>query len=1052
MMEQEQERRKKAMQEKLELEKQFIERKFDLLRAELDEDDDDRSDQLSSVNMIISPPAQSTNQRNSLAACLPQQVGQHQQQKNAGQHQPRQHRESSAFVDTTDTVILASKTLSQAIHQNSWGCLAPPAPPVVSPMPTAQQIAARHVVPKDLPVFSGDPSEWPLFASSYYNSTAMCGYSDGENLMRLQRSLKGNAREAVHCQLLHPASVPQIMMTLQTLFGRPELIVRCLLNKVQSTPAPKADKLESLISFGLAVQNLCSHLQSMGMEAHLSNPTILQELVDKLPTNLKLDWALHQRHLPTVDLSSFGNYMSTIVFAASKVSVGSEPVGKFEKPKGKKKGFLNTHSTEEVGDNDQEERQESSAGQTRTPYTPKLCPVCKKETHKVKDCRSFLEASIDDHWKLVHQANLCRRCLIGHGKWPCKATVCGMDGCELRHHRLLHPGRPESSSSAKDQPKVTGTVGVHRHQSRPTLFRIIPVIVHANGTSVRTLAFLDDGSSYTLVEQDLVDELGVTGELEPLCLQWTSGITRTEANSRLLQIEISGVDANRKHILEDLADKYDYLRGLPVASYDSTVPRILIGVDNADLQVTLKKREGKKFEPVATKTRLGWTIYGNLTRIEAEDERRARAIMEETTIRTSSGRFQTGLLWRNDYVEFPDSRAMAEHRLKCLERRLSKNPELYNNVKQQIKDYQRKGYAHELTKEEANNSDPRRVWYLPLGVVTNPNKPGKVRVVWDAAAKIEGISLNSMLMKGPDMTASLSTVLYRFRQRQIAIAGDIREMFHQIQIRPQDRQAQRFLWRDAPGETCKEYVMDVATFGSTCSPSSAQYIKNRNAEEWSEQYPEAAVAIIECHYVDDYLDSLDCEEEAVRLALDVKTVHAKAGFDIRNWLSNSELVLQRVGDPGQQITKSFTAGKGSETERVLGMSWTPKEDTFTFAVNFRSDIQSLISGTSVPTKRQVLRVVMSVFDPLGLFAVFVIHGKCLVQDIWRTKIGWDDPIPEKLHETWRRWIQVLQQLPQLELPRCYFPNYSVGSLRSLQLHVFVDASETAYSCVAYFLT
>nr|XP_029732024.1 ras-interacting protein RIP3-like [Aedes albopictus] len=70
-------------------------------------------DQLSSVNMIISPPAQSTNQRNSLAACLPQQVGQHQQQKHAGQHQPRQHRESSAFVDTTDTVTLASKTLSQ---------------------------------------------------------------------------------------------------------------------------------------------------------------------------------------------------------------------------------------------------------------------------------------------------------------------------------------------------------------------------------------------------------------------------------------------------------------------------------------------------------------------------------------------------------------------------------------------------------------------------------------------------------------------------------------------------------------------------------------------------------------------------------------------------------------------------------------------------------------------------------------------------------------------------------------------------------------------------
>lgn len=48
-------------------------------------------------------------------------------------------------------------------------------------------------------------------------------HSDGESLMSLQRKLKGNARETVHCHLLHPASVLKVMMTLQTLFGRPEL-------------------------------------------------------------------------------------------------------------------------------------------------------------------------------------------------------------------------------------------------------------------------------------------------------------------------------------------------------------------------------------------------------------------------------------------------------------------------------------------------------------------------------------------------------------------------------------------------------------------------------------------------------------------------------------------------------------------------------------------------------------------------------------------------------------------------------------------------------------
>lgn len=64
--------------------------------------------------------------------------------------------------------------------------------------------------------------------------------------------------------------------------------------------------------------------------------------------------------------------------------------------------------------------------------------------------------------------------------------------------------------------------------------------------------------------------------------------------------------------------------------------------------------------------------------------------------------------------------------------------------------------------------------------------------------------------------------------------------------------------------------MNVATFGSTCSPSSTQYVKNLNAMEHSEEFPKAARAITENHYVDDYLDSVDTVDEAVQLAMDVQ--------------------------------------------------------------------------------------------------------------------------------------------------------------------------------------
>lgn len=85
---------------------------------------------------------------------------------------------------------------------------------------------------------------------------------------------------------------------------------------------------------------------------------------------------------------------------------------------------------------------------------------------------------------------------------------------------------------------------------------------------------------------------------------------------------------------------------------------------------------------------------------------------------------------------------------------MTKDPVLKENIERLIKEYIVKGYAHRATKEELASADPRRIWYLPLEAVTNPKKPGKVRLIWDAAAKVDGISLNTFLIKGPDQLKS----------------------------------------------------------------------------------------------------------------------------------------------------------------------------------------------------------------------------------------------------------------------------------------------------------
>ncbi|XP_065086466.1 uncharacterized protein LOC135708344 [Ochlerotatus camptorhynchus] len=501
----------------------------------------------------------------------------------------------------------------------------------------------------------------------------------------------------------------------------------------------------------------------------------------------------------------------------------------------------------------------------------------------------------------------------------------------------------------------------------------------------------------------------------------------------------------------------------------------------------LKCREGHKGEPVATKTRLGWCVYGGgnaktvgvschisevqpetdlhevvkryfeqedtgtkpVVELESVEDTRAKKILVDTTVRVD-GRFETGLLWRYDHFEFPESYHMALRRLECLERRMSREPALKENVLQQIEDYQAKGYAHLATEEDLANADPRRTWYLPLGVVTNPKKPGKVRLIWDAAAKVDGISLNMVLLKGPDLLTCLPGVLCRFREKPVGVSGDIREMFHQFRIRRADRPAQSFLMRKDSNKKPDVYFMDVATFGSSCSPCSAQYIKNRNAEEFAVDYPRAAEAIIKCHYVDDYLDSFDHIEDAQRVAAEVRMIHGKGGFEIRRWRSNSQDVLNHLGETVFPVVKDLNLDKSDGVERVLGMLWFPIEDELGFSTQVRNDIAAIIDEGRRPTKRQVLRCVMSLFDPLGLLAVYTVHGKILIQSIWRSGSDWDEEVGEEAFNRWLKWIGILNQVDGIRIPRCYIGQTASTSLHSVELHVFVDASEEAYSAATYF--
>ncbi|XP_055645281.1 uncharacterized protein LOC129781728 [Toxorhynchites rutilus septentrionalis] len=609
-----------------------------------------------------------------------------------------------------------------------------------------------------------------------------------------------------------------------------------------------------------------------------------------------------------------------------------------------------------------------------------------------------------------------------------------------------------------------------------------------------------------MIEKRLAAELGVTGYAKPLCLKWTSNVTREEPNSQRVTFEVSGEEKGKRFMMRDvgtiesldlpmqnapiekLVKCYNHLKGLPIRSYRNAIPQLLIGVDNLRLIVPLKVHEGVEGSPTATKTRLGWCIYGcqgnieyhprnyhvcecggesefndaikkyfsfeetgvkSVTSVASEEDKRALRIMKQTTVHVKDP-YESGLLWKFDKFEFPDSYPMAYKRLQCLERRMAKDPALRENIERQLKEYQAKEYAHRATPEELASAEPRRTWYLPLGAVMNSNKPGKMRLIWDASAKVDGVSLNTFLLKGPDQVTSLPTVLFRFRRYRVAVSADIKEMFHQVKIRPEDRHAQRFLWRSNPTPEPEEFLMDVATFGSTCSPATAQYVKNTNAQLFAQTFPRAVEGIVLSHYVDDYLDSFHDEIEAKRVACEVKNIHDYGGFDLRNWCSNSLDVLQHLGEDTRIQLKQLNPEKDDHSERVLGMLWETHTDELRFSATLPGDIAHIVKTETKPTKSQILRCVMTLFDPLGLLAPFLVFGKMLIQSVWRLGIDWDDQVDDEVYGRWLQWIEMFNHINEIRIPRSYFRKAGVCSFRNIEIHTFVDAGKDACSCVVYF--
>ena len=100
------------------------------------------------------------------------------------------------------------------------------------------------------------------------------------------------------------------------------------------------------------------------------------------------------------------------------------------------------------------------------------------------------------------------------------------------------------------------------------------------------------------------------------------------------------------------------------------------------------------------------------------------------------------------------------------------------------------------------------------------------------------------------------------------------------------------------------------------------------------------------------------------------------------------------------------------------------------------------------TRRGILSLVSSLYDPLGFAAPLIPPAKVLLQELCRLDFGWDETVPNETLVKWRAWVEDLQNLKLVSWPRCFKPK-EFGVLHNVQIHHFSDASEVGYGAASY---
>ena len=345
--------------------------------------------------------------------------------------------------------------------------------------------------------------------------------------------------------------------------------------------------------------------------------------------------------------------------------------------------------------------------------------------------------------------------------------------------------------------------------------------------------------------------------------------------------------------------------------------------------------------------------------------------------------------------------------------KISKNPQYFNNLKLENGNF---------------------CCYLSHHAVYKQSN-GKFRRVHNGkASPYKGaLSLNNCLERGPNLMSNILYILLGFRKDENACKADIEKAFPQVKINEKDRDVLRCLWVEDGNVVVYRFAR--LPFGLTCSPFilAATLQKHLVEYELDEKTRQNFIASL---YVDDSVWSEAWLEEMFRRKDLYTSLFRKCGMNFRDWNSNNK-----------QARELFAKAENRELvleETVLGLKWNVESDV----LKINSDrLQERISK-KLRTKRDLWKIVPSIYDPIGLLAPYVLTGKSIVSEACKHVKSWDGKLPQSFIDKTLAWSREFSEISGLFWKRFV----GVKNPKRVQLYGCCDASIKALGACIYLVS